>query len=78
MTGMEHRTIHPIIDVEMLQSEQQSDFTNEVCSEEHETLSAETCDQSQVQVMGGAPENLQWISTFSPARIFMSSGNCRI
>jgi len=35
MTGMEHETIHPIIDVEMLQSEQQSIFTNEVCSGEH-------------------------------------------
>lgn len=33
---------------------------------------------SQVQLMGGAPLNLQKISTFSPARIFMSSGNCSI
>lgn len=33
---------------------------------------------SQMQLMGGAPENLQRISTFSPARIFMSSGNCSI
>lgn len=33
---------------------------------------------SQVQLIGGAPENLHRISTFSPARIFMSSGNWRI
>lgn len=33
---------------------------------------------SQVQLMGDVPVNLQSRLTCSPARIFISSGNCRI